>query len=744
MHGTRNRRLLLLAAAVALGVGPGCTRQFFRERADKDVAGLLTQKNVFPDWAIKSWHVYPNPMARFADPSKPDRPPYPPDDFAARMLSPNPQRPGYKAGAGRLDGDGYLAQLAAWDAVNRANEPAAEPPAKVPPQPEKAPPPKAVGVYPRQQKDVVPAGGVAPGPVSRKPSVTELRDPGSRDSGVIVAVGEMNTGGKLMPVVALIPDGQPPARLPDVPDPTGQPKRGSPDDAPAKGDGQPGPKDDPGPMAVVLTGDAASDYLKALDGNEQGYRIKLDQAVELGLVNSREFQFGREDLYLAALPVSLERYRFAAQAFLAETIVRRNAGENVAGGPSNTWQFGTDARLAKLFPTGATMLVRLANQFVIDMSNGRPNVAVSNLSLSLAQPFLRGGGYAVTLEPLTSSERNLVYAIRSYARFRKLFYVAVTAGGGYTNNPYGLAGLSVNLGRGIGNNLTAPSVGYLPLLLQSAVIANQRRNVASLEELLRLYQAFREGGQQSDLQVMQVESQLLGSRTQLLGSTNANTGGGGSGAGGVRGYLDNLDNFKLQLGVPLTVGLDLDNSPLRPVYQQLNRFEQVYAQVRQVEEEARRFDPAEPVNRFRDRWRQILTESPLVRGTEFSKNIGPMLGQFEGLSNDALLKRYAEILEERRKLFDQRADRQVKGQPEPPEATRRIEELNDLIDLVTFEQAVRAYLSQQWLKEPTPAGRAGCRRRPSGTCSTRSTSWSWRRGTSGWRGSASSGRSCRR
>src|SRR5262249_14179475 len=161
--------------------------------------------------------------------------------------------------------------------------------------------------------------------------------------------------------------------------------------------------------------------------------------------------------------------------------------------------------------------------------------------LSLAQPFLRGGGYAVTLEPLTQAERNMVYAVRSYARFRKLFYVAVSAGGDFTNNPYGLQGLSVNLGRGIGGNLTAPPSGYLPLLLQAAILANQQKNITALEQLLQLYVAFREGGQQSDLQVMQVEQQLLSSRTTMLGSSISSTsGGGGGGGGGLRGFLDTL------------------------------------------------------------------------------------------------------------------------------------------------------------------------------------------------------------
>src|SRR5262249_27648225 len=181
----------------------------------------------------------------------------------------------------------------------------------------------------------------------------------------------------------------------------------------------------------------------------------------------------------------------------------------------------------------------------------------------------------------------------SGAGVRRLFCGAVAAGGDFTNNPYGLQGLSVNLGRGIGGNLTAPRSGYLPLLLQAAILANQQKNITALEQLLQLYVAFREGGQHTDLQRMHVEQQLLSSRTTRHGSSISSTsGGGGGGGGGLRGFLDTLDNFKLQLGLPLTVGLDLDNSPLRPIREQLARFEQVYEQVRDVEQAARQYDPA--------------------------------------------------------------------------------------------------------------------------------------------------------
>ena len=123
MHGSARR--IMSVVAVLLVAGPGCSRKFFRERADKDVEGIISQKNVFPDWTVKNWFVYPHPAARFADPYNPDRPPYPADDPAARLLSPNPQHPTKKTGVGRYDGDGYMRLLQQWDAENRAEDGAA-------------------------------------------------------------------------------------------------------------------------------------------------------------------------------------------------------------------------------------------------------------------------------------------------------------------------------------------------------------------------------------------------------------------------------------------------------------------------------------------------------------------------------------------------------------------------------------------------------------------------------------------
>ncbi len=747
MHGSA-RRFVLALPVVFLVAGAGCTRAFFRDRADADVAGVITQKNLFPAWAVKNWYAYPHPCARFADPYNPDRPPYPPDDYAALVLSPNPQHPTKKAGVGRSEGDGYLRIMQEWDAENRAEDAAARgsPPDRIlaAPQPymnranagiRTANPvvPVAVGQGATQPGSAEATTAAAATPadadqwMAAKPQNLvgpELPFPGPSSTNArltpVVTVGvEKPDAMKIVPAVAVAPANQPPAMLPDplpkppeklptIPIPVADPKLVGPPlpepkpGDPKAGDATKGKTITVGPLTEPETPD--NEYLRVLATNVRGLRIKLDQAVELGLFNSREFQDRREDLYLAALPVTLERFNLATQAFFTEQVVRNFTGSNLSGA-GRLWSLDTTGGITKTFATGGTLLVQFANQVVINLGQGRPDIAMSNLTLDIAQPFLRGGGLAVTLENLTAAERNLVYGMRSYARFRKLFYVATAAGPtsalGLTNNPYGLQGLAVNLGRGIGQNLTAPIVGYLPLLQQIALVSNNQRNVAFLERLLRLYQAFREGGQQSDLQVMQVEVQLLTSRAALLGPSNGGTGTAPTGS--IRGYLDALDNYKLQLGVPLTLGIDLDDAPLKPIRLQLTRFEAIYADVQKLENAARLYNPSDPINEFRPRWIRLLTESDLVKGTALANGIGAKWDSWSKLPEDQFAARVAKTRKERSGILDRRADRLTKGEPEPEAETRRLAELEFDLEIAGFEQAVRGYLAQRWAKLEGPA-----------------------------------------
>jgi len=592
----RSQTAVLISSMLGL-LAAGCSRQEFRQRADRDVEGVLSQKDRYPGWKIENWHAYPDQRARFADPSCPDYPPYPPDDYAAYISSPNPQKPG-RGGAGRFEGQQYLNVIETWDAMNRAQEAADQATEKTPTT---SPIKQVQAVEP--QKNTEPK--------------SERKEPTSSTN--------------------------------------------------LAGDSQP----NKGPASTFKS-------------DQKSYRITMEQSVELALFNSREFQDRREDLYLAALPVTLERYNFAAQAFAAEQVIRESTGRQYPGGGGEAWRINSTPQITRNFATGGELIVRLANQIVVDLSGPTPQTSISNLSLTFLQPLLRGGGFAVTLEALTQAERTLLYAIRSYARFRKVFYVAIVGNGDYTNNPYGLQGLAANLGRGVGANLTARPTGYLPTVVRAATLNNERKNVAALEGVLKRFQNLKDGGGVNELQVVRVEQNLLRSQQNVLNLT--------------RLYLDNIDNFKLQLGVPATFPLELDQGPLKPIRSHLDRFEKVYEDLRNVENVAGEFNQKELVSDYRKRWMKILTASPLVNGTAFAKDYPTKAEELVKQSNDELAKQSTALDKTREKILDAQAKLAEEKKPESPVLQAELEAVGQSLDRIRFEQALRNYEQQPWLR----------------------------------------------
>ncbi len=568
------RRLLLLGVVLAMSFAGGCTRRFFRQYADRDVEKVLTEKNVFEPWRIEHWHVYPDPRARFADPSNPDRPPMPPDDPAAQYLSPNPQRPG-RSGVAYLEGTGYLDLLAAWDAMNRAQ-----------PTPELSP---------------------------------------------VRADTNSNT--------------------------TSTP----PPDAP------PGTPEHP-------------------------YLITLEQCCELGLINSRDFQDQRENLYLTALPVTLQRFSFAAQLFALGNANFQNGGAATAA-PGQRWTGSASGGVEKLFPTGASLLAQLANRFVFDLTNGTPTLSISNLTLNLAQPLLRGGGRAVTLEPLTQAERNLLYQIRAYARFRKQFFVQIAAGGGG-----GGAGAAL-LDPALGALATAfgPTTGYLPTVRLVANLEIDRENVRRLTQYVRLFEALAEGGELSQLQVDTLRQSLLQGQATVLQDELQ--------------LRNSLDSFKVQLGMPPNTHIELNLAPIAPLQEQFRRIQKPIDEYQELAEDLRDADPnpnaprryrsPEDAPKLRERFRKLALETELVQGTPFRERIQRLWGLWEKLSDEQIDARLNEIRRQRRQLLDERT------QAEGDES--RFREVNQRLALVesesrvgTFEKALREYEKQPWKQIADP------------------------------------------
>jgi hypothetical protein len=309
------------------------------------------------------------------------------------------------------------------------------------------------------------------------------------------------------------------------------------------------------PEAIVFDEARAAGLGEEIDP----YIVDGRQVLTLALQNSRAYQFRLEDLYLQALTVTLARFQFTPQFTAGMSPGAPTFGGFTGPNPGNSYLYRTQetgapasllsvgglAGFGKLLSFGTAITGNFANQTVINF--GGPNAVQTTtesfLPLNIVIPFLRGGGRAVTLEPLTQAERNLLYEVRDFARFRKEFFVSILAGQGLS-------------GGGAGD----PILGYLQLLLQLQSVENNTKNVAAYERVLEVFQELSRGAASTvrPLDLVNVEIDLQNQRATLLATSVQ--------------YRNQLDQFKQQLGLP-------PDLPMVPATDLLAGFRRVFDEI---------------------------------------------------------------------------------------------------------------------------------------------------------------------
>lgn len=313
-----------------------------------------------------------------------------------------------------------------------------------------------------------------------------------------------------------------------------------------------------------------------LPRDSQPYVLTMEQAFTLTLINSRSYQSQLENLYLSALSVTLQRWQFTPQFYagISPTTGLSAGGfpppnpnnqfiyaTAETGNPLSTLNLGQVAGFGKVFQTGARLLAGFASQLVFNFNGNNPVQPTVRgfLPLTLVQPFLRGGGRAVTLEALTQAERTLLYAVRAFAKFRQEFVVATLVGGQIPNIGTGVPSLGFSGGTG-----GDPAGGFLPVLVNLQQVENQIRNVAAFEQIVLVYTELisGEGSGLTQLQLDQVQQQLQNARQQLIVQRNQ--------------YRSNLDSFKMQMGLPPDTPLILDrriNQVFKRVFDEVDEWQ---------------------------------------------------------------------------------------------------------------------------------------------------------------------------
>lgn len=240
--------------------------------------------------------------------------------------------------------------------------------------------------------------------------------------------------------------------------------------------------------------------------------LSLADAVGLATANNREYQRQKEQLYLTTLDLTLARHRFARRWFATvDAAYARGDQDELLRADS---RLGFDQALAG----GAQVATSIAVDWTRFLT-GDPRASLGSvLGATVVQPLLRGAGREVAQENLTQAERNVLYQIRSFNRYRQLFVVSI-----------------VN--------------DYYRVLQQRDAVTNARNSYESKVELRKRLEMEAAEGRTARFQVDQAEQSELNAKDSLLRAQQS--------------YEQRLDEFKIRLALPTDANIVLDQNELK-------------------------------------------------------------------------------------------------------------------------------------------------------------------------------------
>jgi len=147
--------------------------------------------------------------------------------------------------------------------------------------------------------------------------------------------------------------------------------------------------------------------------------LTLPQAVALATAQNREYQTQKEALYIMALDLRLTRHEFEYQ-FFGGAGAGYNADRN-----DEIVEVDTNVGFNRLLAGGTRISTELAAAWIDVLTGNIRGGMASILSATVTQPLLRGSDRKVVLENLTQAERDTLYQVRFFNRFRKTFVVSV-------------------------------------------------------------------------------------------------------------------------------------------------------------------------------------------------------------------------------------------------------------------------------------------------------------------------------
>ena len=278
----------------------------------------------------------------------------------------------------------------------------------------------------------------------------------------------------------------------------------------------------------------AQDFLGSEGQQEPGAHVlKLEDALALATDFSRNYQFEKEQLYLSALSLTLSRHVFAPifSAGANPTYAVNKADVSTAVTNLLTGAVTLSDNLVETHKVSVSGIVsadwlirdlgKLTTAFTVDFArfvSGDPRATISSqLSAIFMRPLLRDAGFKRDTENLIQAERNLLYQLRDFTRFRKDFSVQI-------------------------------ATAYYGVLRSRDIARNSFLNLESSRKNAERSRALALEGRITQSDLGRLEQQVLSADSTWIDS--------------VRNYKQVLDNFKRQLGITVDAHIVLDDREL--------------------------------------------------------------------------------------------------------------------------------------------------------------------------------------
>lgn len=249
-------------------------------------------------------------------------------------------------------------------------------------------------------------------------------------------------------------------------------------------------------------------------------KLTLDDALQVAARNNRSYQTRKEDIFQVALDLDLERDEFR-NTFSG--VIESFYSSDLSSDPTESGiESGAEAAVSRQLQGGAFLTGRIAvdlvNLLTMDQASAFGIFADATISI----PLLRGSGAHIVSEPLTQAERNVIYEMYSFERYKRT--------------------LAVNV-----------ATGYLSVLQRLDRIKNAENNYRSLVLAVQRARRLADAGRLPEIQVDQARQNELRARDQWIAARQA--------------YASTLDSFKITLGLPTDANIELDRQALQRLAQ---------------------------------------------------------------------------------------------------------------------------------------------------------------------------------